>query len=152
MSNRQGQHSAAGVVTTLQVSIPGRGKTFFSIPEHPHQLCGLPGLLFNEYWRSYPRCRSHWGITVTTHIHLLPRSRESGTICLFPLYAFMVSTRATVTLPFFSGNNWASRPAMCAEYQRFLVFEAHILLRNKTNSLHGLPIWQCHLQLFLIWD
>jgi len=101
VSNRQSRHSTAGVLTTLQVSIPGRGKTFFSTPEHPQQLCGPPRLLFNEYWQSYPRCRGHWGMKLTTHVHLVPRLRMCGTICLLPLYAFMPCTRTTLILSFF---------------------------------------------------
>ena len=149
MSNRQSRHSTAGVVTTLWVSIPGRGKTFFSTLEHTQQLCGPTGLLFNEYWQSYPRCGSHWGTKLTTHVHLVPPLRESGTMSAPPV-RFHGMQKDNFNPFFFNGNKWASWPIMCAEYQRFLLFEVHISLSHKTNSLHGLAVWHCHLQLFLM--
>ena len=106
----------------------------------------------------------HWVLAVLSQVqkslgheadHSCPSSakvKKVWNLCLLPLHAFMSCTKTTLILSFFTGNNWASRPVMCAEYQGLLLCEAHILLSHKTNSLHGLAVWHCHLQLFLIWD
>jgi hypothetical protein len=135
----QSRHSWAGVMTTLWVSIPDRGKTFFSTPEHPQQLCGPPGLLFNEYWRSYPRCGSHWGMKLITHVHLVPPLRKSGTICLIPLNTFMACTRTTLTLSFLLVTT--EHPGQWC-VQNINVFS--YLKRTFYWATNQLAAWACH--------
>jgi hypothetical protein len=48
----------------LQDSIPGSGKRFVSIPQHPDWLWGPPSLLTNAYWGL-----SGWDMELTTHFH-----------------------------------------------------------------------------------
>jgi hypothetical protein len=45
---------ATGYRLDGQGSIPSRGKRFFSSPQHPDQLWGLPSLLSNGYWGLCP--------------------------------------------------------------------------------------------------
>jgi hypothetical protein len=55
-------------------SIPGRGKRFSSIPKSPERLWGPHSLLFNEYRRLFPGENGR-GVKLTTHLHIMPRSR-----------------------------------------------------------------------------
>jgi hypothetical protein len=57
---------ATGYGLDGQGSISGRGKRFFSTPQHPGQLRGPPSLLSNWYWGC-------WEKKVTTS--LVPRSQ-----------------------------------------------------------------------------
>jgi hypothetical protein len=56
-------------------SISGRGKRFFSSPQHPDRPWSPPSLLSNGYWWLFPRMWSGRGVNLTTHLHLVPRSR-----------------------------------------------------------------------------
>jgi hypothetical protein len=56
-------------------SIPGRGKRFFSFPQSSDRLWGLPSLLSNGYQDFFLRGQSDLGAKLTTHLHLVPRSR-----------------------------------------------------------------------------
>jgi hypothetical protein len=53
----KGRDSSVGVVTGYgmggRVSVPGRGKIFFS-PYRPDRLCGLPSILSKGYWDFFP--------------------------------------------------------------------------------------------------
>jgi hypothetical protein len=51
-------------------SNPGRGKRFFSSPQRPGRLRGLPSLSSNAYRRAFTP-----GVKLTTHLRLVPRSR-----------------------------------------------------------------------------
>ena len=54
---------------------------------------------FSVYQGSFlgVNCR---GMKLTTHLHLVPRSRMSGAIPLIPLYAFATQTGTFLPLPF----------------------------------------------------
>jgi hypothetical protein len=55
--------------------IPGRGKGFFLYPLCPDRLWGPPSLLYNGYRGVLsPGVKRGWGVTLTTHPHLVPRS------------------------------------------------------------------------------
>jgi hypothetical protein len=57
---------------TVWGSNPGRSKRFFSSPKCPDQLWGLPSLLFNGYWGSFPGVKR-----LENEVnHLLPSSAE----------------------------------------------------------------------------
>jgi hypothetical protein len=55
-------------------SISGRGKRFFSTPQHTDRLWGPPKLLSNGYLGRFPQRWSGLGMKLTTHLHLVPRS------------------------------------------------------------------------------
>jgi len=57
-------------------------------------LTKLPWLLFKGIGQ-FPGVDNQ-GMTLTTHFHLVPTLRMSGTIPLLPLYAFMVWTGTTL--------------------------------------------------------
>jgi hypothetical protein len=56
-------------------SIHGRGKRFFSTLQRPGRLWGPPNHLTNGRWRLFPLGQSGLGVMLTTHLHLMPRSR-----------------------------------------------------------------------------
>jgi hypothetical protein len=70
-------------------SSPTKGWEFFSSPPRPDRLCGPTSLLFNVYQGLFPWGQSGRGVELTTHLHLVPRSRIRRTIPPFPQYAFM---------------------------------------------------------------
>jgi hypothetical protein len=71
--------SSAGTVTGYGLDdlglVPGSAR-FFSSPECPDQSCGPSSLLSNGYRVLYPRGYSGRGVKLTTHLHLVPRSRK----------------------------------------------------------------------------
>jgi hypothetical protein len=65
-------YSSVGIGTgwTARGSIRDRGKRSFSAPQRPDWLWGQPSLLSNGYRGLSPR-----GVKLTTHLHLVPKSR-----------------------------------------------------------------------------
>jgi hypothetical protein len=71
---------------TIQFSYPGRGKRFFSLPQHPDQfwtLARVPGAVSLG--------SSGQEMRLTTHLHIVPRIRICGAIPSLPLYVLMNS-------------------------------------------------------------
>jgi hypothetical protein len=66
------------------VSSPCRGWEFFYLPPHPDRLWGPPSLLSNGYQGLFPWAWSCRGVKVTTHLHLVPKSRIRGVIPPLP--------------------------------------------------------------------
>ena len=61
---------------TIEDLILERGKRFFASPKHPEQLYDAPGLLFSGYWGLFSHEYSSWGMNLTIHLHVMPRSLE----------------------------------------------------------------------------
>jgi hypothetical protein len=57
-----------------QGSIPGRGKIFYSTPQRTDRLWIPPSLLADGYTLLFPRGYSGWGLKLSTHLYLVPRS------------------------------------------------------------------------------
>jgi hypothetical protein len=70
-------------------SSPGRGWGFFSSPPCPDRIWGVPSLLSNGYQGLFPWGQSGRGVKLTTHFHLVPRSRMHRIIPPLPQYAFI---------------------------------------------------------------
>jgi hypothetical protein len=66
-------------------SFPGRGKGFFLCTLRPDRLWDPPGLLFNGYRGPFPGVKCGRGVMLTTHPHLVPRSRKRGAIPPLPI-------------------------------------------------------------------
>jgi hypothetical protein len=47
----------------------------FSTPQRSDRLSGPPSLHSNGYWGLFPRRKSGRGVKLTTHLHIVPRSR-----------------------------------------------------------------------------
>jgi hypothetical protein len=60
------------------------GSRIFSPPRYPDRLWGPPSLLSNGYQGLLPRGYSGWGVNLTTHPQLVPRSRKYGSTHPFP--------------------------------------------------------------------
>jgi hypothetical protein len=72
----------------IRGSSPGKGWEFSS-PPHPDQLWGPPSLLSNGYQGPSLGVKQQ-DVKMTTHLHLVLRSRICGAIPPLPQYAFMV--------------------------------------------------------------
>jgi hypothetical protein len=72
----------------VEISSPGRGWEFFSSPPRPDWLWSPPSLLYNGYYQGLWGWSGR-GVKLTTHLHLVPRSRMRGAIPPLPQYAFM---------------------------------------------------------------
>jgi hypothetical protein len=85
--------SSVGIATDYVLdyrgSIPGGGWEFFSATPCPERLWGPPTLLSNEYQGLLPCWSSGRGVKLTTHLHLVPRSRMRGAIPPLLHYVFM---------------------------------------------------------------
>lgn len=73
------------------VSNPARWNKLFSTPKRPDRLWASPSLQFNGYWDFF-KGEKRPGREVNHDLHLVPRLRKSGVICLLLLYAFMMRT------------------------------------------------------------
>jgi hypothetical protein len=60
-------------------SSPGRGWEFFSSPPRPDRLWSPSSLLSNGY-QLFPWRYNGRGVKLTTHLHLVPRSKLHGSI------------------------------------------------------------------------
>jgi hypothetical protein len=69
----------------------------FSVLKRPDHLWVPPSLLFSGYRGLFFRGLSGRSVKLTINLHLLPRSRMSRAIYLFPLYDDMEWTRTNLT-------------------------------------------------------
>jgi hypothetical protein len=67
----------------IVIQVPVGSRIFFS-PRRPDRLWGSPTLLSNGYRLLFLRGQSGWGVKLTTHLQLVPRSRKCGSIHPFP--------------------------------------------------------------------
>jgi hypothetical protein len=58
-------------------------------PSRPERLSGPPGLLSNGYQGLFPCGWSGRGLKLTTHLHLVPRSKNEWICTSTPQYGFM---------------------------------------------------------------
>jgi hypothetical protein len=89
-------------------SSPGRVWEFFSSPLRPDRLWDPPSLLANEYQGLFSWGYSDRGVILTTHLHLVPRSRMCG---------------ATPPLPQNTSMAWC---LVKAQRQLYLFFNFHL--------------------------
>jgi len=66
---------------------PGCSWEFFSPPPRPDRLWGPYSFLSKGYQGLFPWGYSRRGVKLTTHLHLVPRSRMRGAIRPLPQYA-----------------------------------------------------------------
>jgi hypothetical protein len=96
-------------------SSPGRGSEFFSSPPRPELLWGPPSLS-NEYNGPFPSELSGRGVKLTTHLHLVQRSKDARCYTSTSQYAFMVwcsaKAQGQLYLLYWCGRIAAFRKAM----------------------------------------
>jgi hypothetical protein len=69
---------------TTRVRFPG-GARFASPLRRPERLWSPNSILYNGYWRLFPRGKSGLGVKLTMHPHLMPRSRMGTLYIYFPI-------------------------------------------------------------------
>jgi hypothetical protein len=70
-------------------TIPSGGWEFFSSPPRPERLWGPPSLLSNGYQVLFPWGYSGRVVKLTTHLHLVPRSKNEWSYTSTPQYTFI---------------------------------------------------------------
>jgi hypothetical protein len=80
---------------TVRSSNAGRGKRFVLL-QNVQTACCPPSLQHNGYRDSFPDVKRP-ECKITTQLRVVPRLRMSGSIPLLPVYAYMASTRKTLT-------------------------------------------------------
>jgi hypothetical protein len=78
-----------GVVVRVPVE-----SRIFSSPHRPDRLWGPPILLSNGYPGSYPEAKETGIVKLTTHLHLVPRSRKCGSIHPLPICLHGIISKA----------------------------------------------------------
>jgi hypothetical protein len=91
--------SSFGVATCYGLEVPGiesrwGDEIFRTYPDRPW---GPPSLPYNGY-RIFPGVKSGRGVTLTTHLLLVPRSRKSRAIPLLPLWVLVACYRVKIYL------------------------------------------------------
>jgi len=81
----------------VRVQVPGAVTYFFSSPKLPDQLWGPPSLALNWYDGCLPVSKAACKQKLTTHLHLVPRLRKSGTRPLLHLRTYTARTAAIFT-------------------------------------------------------
>jgi hypothetical protein len=71
-------------------SIPGRDEIFLFFITGLDWLWGPPSLISNGYRGLFPRGQSGRGVKLTTHLHLVPRSRMVELNLRFPICLYVV--------------------------------------------------------------
>jgi hypothetical protein len=88
--NKDSRDSAVGIAAgyglddqEVGVQVPV-GSRFFTSPCYPERLWGPLSLISNGYRGLFPRGWTGRGVKLTTHLHLVPRSRKCGPIHPLP--------------------------------------------------------------------
>jgi hypothetical protein len=127
-------------------SIPGRSCEVFSSPPRPERVWGPLSLQFNGHqglclWGWSGRC-----VNLTTHLHLVPRSRMGGAIHPLSHYAFMawylVNHRDTFTFTFYT-KSWTTGLRIPVRAWIFLfatvlstlIYNVHRVLKSKRRHI-----------------
>jgi hypothetical protein len=68
----------------IEVRSPAETIGLFLYITFPDRLWGPPSPLYNEYWGPFPGLKRDRGVTLTTHPHLVLKSRMSGSYTWYP--------------------------------------------------------------------
>lgn len=91
--------SIVNIVTETGLSrnhglIPGRGKSFFSSPNHPGWSWGSPGLIFSGYWAFF--CWTQSGCHMKLNTPSSAEVKNEWSYNFIPQYAFMACSGETL--------------------------------------------------------